>query len=511
MMRQSICALAVAAACVMGVDAQAAVKLEGATATAFQVSESGAGHFLVVPYFSTQSGNALLLSLINMDEVNGKAVKLRFRSAGNADALFDFQVFLAPGDMWTANVSQNAEGLSFLTTEDASCTKPAKSVINATPFQTARLNPQATAAARAGETREGYIEIVTMADIPPSSQGVYPVIDLNNGFARCANTSSNTAWSSLDTNWSTQSEYAALGLQPPSTGLTANWTIINVPNALTWSGLALALEARKDGKAALGNVAYFPQTLTKAAAPSAYSADPLFAGITPFVDVRLNDLPDISTPYLAGLSRANTQAAQLADLLAVKAVANEFWTEPSIDAATDWVFSMPTRRFAVGRQYGSAQVQPKWVVNKQMDRHFAAENAPDVWSGSTTFDDNSVPTGYCQLEPDRSVNDRETRYASDSSWSELAIVRADFLCHAVNVQDIDSPFGLSKGVLQTGQPASGRAVGVANGWMRLSVPGAQGNGVPLMGQAYVRARNANVTPGTEGNFSLTWPHRLFKD
>ena len=129
MMRTTICALAAAVACAVGFNAQAVVKLEGATANTLQVSESGAGHFLVVPYFTTQSGNALLLSLINMDEFNGKAVKLRFRSARNADTLYDFQVFLAPGDMWTANVSQNGAGLSYLTTTDASCTKPAKSVI----------------------------------------------------------------------------------------------------------------------------------------------------------------------------------------------------------------------------------------------------------------------------------------------------------------------------------------------------------------------------------------------
>ncbi|QIL83285.1 hypothetical protein G7047_27585 [Diaphorobacter sp. HDW4A] len=117
MMKKSIFALAVATVCAWsGMDAQAVVKLEGAMANGLQISESGVGHFLIVPYFTTQSGNAMLLSLINMDEVNGKAVKLRFRSARNADTLFDFQVFLAPGDMWTANVSQNGAGLSFLTT-----------------------------------------------------------------------------------------------------------------------------------------------------------------------------------------------------------------------------------------------------------------------------------------------------------------------------------------------------------------------------------------------------------
>ena len=203
-------ALAVAAACALGFNAQAVTKLEGATANTLQVSESGAGHFLIVPYFTTQSGNALLLSLINMDEVNGKAVKLRFRSARNADTLFDFQVFLAPGDMWTANVSQNGNGLSYLTTSDASCSKPGRASINATPFKTARLNPKSSAAARADETREGYIEIVTMADIPPSSSGLYPLITLENEIPGCEFATGSALWSALDVNKTGLADYAAM-------------------------------------------------------------------------------------------------------------------------------------------------------------------------------------------------------------------------------------------------------------------------------------------------------------
>ena len=66
----------------------------GADATALQFGNTGTGHMLVVPYFSTQNGNSTLLSIINTDEVNGKAVKVRFRGAANSDDIYDFQVFL---------------------------------------------------------------------------------------------------------------------------------------------------------------------------------------------------------------------------------------------------------------------------------------------------------------------------------------------------------------------------------------------------------------------------------
>ena len=506
-------ALAVAAACALGFNAQAVTKLEGATANTLQVSESGAGHFLIVPYFTTQSGNALLLSLINMDEVNGKAVKLRFRSARNADTLFDFQVFLAPGDMWTGNVSQNGNGLSYLTTSDASCSKPAKSVINATAFQTGRLDQNITAEERARETREGYVEIVTMADIPPSASGLFPLIDLNDGVARCSNLASNTAWTALDMNRAGLSDYTALGMQPPSSGLTANWTIMNVPRALSWSGSALAIEARSNGKAALGHLAVFPQSTASVSSASTYSADPLFAGTSAAVVARMTDLPDISTPYLVGVSQANQQAAQLADLLAVRTVKNEFWTEPSIDAATDWVFSMPTRRFAVGQQYATARTEGRWLVNKQVDRYFVDADAAESWPTSQMSSDPlTFPHGYCQIEPERSINDRETRYSANPAWSELLMLHVDFLCNAASVRNVDSPFSNSVGALHPGTRASlERGVLVANGWMKLDIWGGQGNGIPLVGHAFVRASNPNATPGVAGNYSVVWPHRLFKD
>ena len=105
-MKKNVLALSVAAL-VAGFagGAHAVTDLAGATATNLQFGNTGTGHMLVVPYFSTQDGNSTLLSIINTDETKGKAVKVRFRGAANSDDIYDFQVFLSPGDVWTANVS----------------------------------------------------------------------------------------------------------------------------------------------------------------------------------------------------------------------------------------------------------------------------------------------------------------------------------------------------------------------------------------------------------------------
>ena len=209
-MKKNVLALSVAAL-VAGFagGAHAVTNSAGATATDLQFGNTGTGHMLVVPYFSTQDGNSTLLSIINTDETKGKAVKVRFRGAANSDDIYDFQVFLSPGDVWTANVSAGADGKSFLTTADASCTKPAKTTLNSTPFVTTRLNPAATAEVKANNTREGYIEIFNMADIVKPAAGatnLYTSIKHKNGVAPCANiaadavagTTASAAWTAIN-------------------------------------------------------------------------------------------------------------------------------------------------------------------------------------------------------------------------------------------------------------------------------------------------------------------------
>lgn len=60
-----------------------------ANATVLEVNAKGVGHNLLTPYFSVQNGNGTLLSIVNTDTNNGKAVKVRFRGASNSDDVFD--------------------------------------------------------------------------------------------------------------------------------------------------------------------------------------------------------------------------------------------------------------------------------------------------------------------------------------------------------------------------------------------------------------------------------------
>ena len=93
-------------------------------ATAIQLAPGNIGHFLYTPYYSVQGNMNTLLNITNTDMVNGKAVKVRFRGAANSDDVLDFTVFLSPGDVWTASLTQGADGRAQITSPDSSCTLP---------------------------------------------------------------------------------------------------------------------------------------------------------------------------------------------------------------------------------------------------------------------------------------------------------------------------------------------------------------------------------------------------
>jgi hypothetical protein len=144
----------------------------GATQGNVVVSENHIGTINVVPYYSVQNGNETLLTITNNDRVNGKVVKVRFRGAQWSDDVLDFQVFLSPFDVWTANIVKDVSGVAkILKPEDKTATLPlvfesataSDGALFVADVRLAKDNPDGTL--------EGYIEIITVADIPPVING----------------------------------------------------------------------------------------------------------------------------------------------------------------------------------------------------------------------------------------------------------------------------------------------------------------------------------------------------
>jgi hypothetical protein len=470
---------------------------QAAPATQFKEAFDGIGHMLVVPYYTVQSGNATLLNIVNTDKTNGKAVKLRFRGAANADTLFDFTLFLSPGDVWAAEVSQNpATGLARLYTPDNSCTLPTQ--VNG-DFNTARTNPQAD---RPNETREGYIDIITMADVLPGT-AVYTATKHVKGAPpiRCSEgVVVPVALRSLQT----EAGIAAAGFGAPTTGLFANWSIFNVPEATSWSGKATAIAAvAADGKPGAGNVVMKPQTSdVPPGAAHDLTADPLLrSGAVQLVQ---SDLPDLSTPYIGSITPAQ-QAAQLSGVLAKTGLKNEYFTDDRVQAQTDWVFSMPMRRYSVA--LNPATLLPEYTVL-----------SPEYVHAANSFVQGSAATKkVCTTVPDYGFWDRSEYYLDHDASSEdvelgvgIPMPRYRHFCGAVSVWSINAGDEFALSSLAARVSRSNLEIGYRDGWGHIAMPSINGAGTPLIGAAFSRATSTNIGNNISGNFGLAWEHRYVR-
>lgn len=568
-MKKSVLALSITAAVAALGFAGGAQAMTGTLAgyganSTLQLNGDGRGHMLLVPYFTAQADNTTLINLVNTDTVRGKAVKVRFRGAANSDDIYDFQVFLSPGDVWTGSVSKGADGKAKLTTSDATCTKPSKAVLNATPFVTARLDPDLTTDGKANNTREGYIEIFTMADIPKTSSGtiedavaagtagaatsasntdnaLYTAIKHVSGVAPC----SGSAWTNLDSptiggllQWNAVAPGNALtprsnGLLPPTTGLMANWTIINVVGAASWSGAAVAIQSVDTSVtpnvATTGNVVYWPQTATPEPTPDNYTADALLRTVDVYdaagvatggaVTAAFYDLPDMSTPYTAQADgaavaldlRPRRQAIDLTSSIAATSATNEFLTDTSISASTDWVFSLPTRRYSMALDYAS-------IGGGDDGRRFT--DLFDVGGGLGTAYFNAGSTlvsnrQICVIGSLPSVYNREE--GTTTSSTEVVVSPSEpaaplSYCGEASVLSINNGGVASgSGALKASVALKDLDEPYRDGWMTLTTLAATPvnlaglgwrTGLPVLGASFVKAwAGAN-------SFGASYPHRF---
>ncbi len=446
---------------------------------------TGIGHVLVVPYFTSQESNHSLLNIVNTDQVNGKAVKLRYRGAANSDDLFDITIYLSPGDMWTADVAVDSEGFSRLETADNSCTLPSAADIksaNNGRFVTHRVRN-----ADKAQTREGYVEILNTADIVPGT-ALFTAIKHVNGKAPCTPAVMDAQAVALSNVAGSPNTPAARGYSWPTGGLLANWAIVDFASTASFSGEAVALRATAgntiDG-AGSGRLVWAPQTNDVVTLANAVNltADPLLAG--GFVKTASYDFPDLSTPYVAPVAPATVvtpadQANTLAGRLAVRNVTNEYLTNSSIQFQTDWVFSMPTRRYAVAVQYGTPNALR---FNSAVPAHFTATNVSLDGEARACVDSGSMRAF------DREETSRNSFVISPNATFRFC---GETSVLAFNKTDAQATV-LGAKIARTNIDTK-----MAEGWFTINTPGI-GNGLPVIGFAAAKAA---------GNFGGTWNHRF---
>ncbi len=93
------------------------------SAQAVNINPDGLGQVLIYPYYTVNAGNTTLLSVVNTSE-DAKAVKVRFLEGKNSREVLDFNLYMSPYDVWTANLKKKLDGTPRLKTADNSCTVP---------------------------------------------------------------------------------------------------------------------------------------------------------------------------------------------------------------------------------------------------------------------------------------------------------------------------------------------------------------------------------------------------
>ena len=366
---------------------------DGAAGGPVVLHPAGTGHQLFTPYYTAQGNMATLINLVNTDAVNGKAVKVRFRGASNSDDVLDFTLFLSPGDVWSGMVAQNADGRAQIITPDKSCTIPEQSAWPGV-FSDLRLPSYATAEVKSALTREGYVEVLNMADVPPNlalaggaaGTTANPLFTATKHVAGVAPCTPAAFAPLLTTNIvpagdaATAGTARALGLNNPTGGLMGSWTIYQQDAQGAYSGDQTALVMAVGGPifnglflAGPANFAFSPQIGAAidrnvlAANANGYvtaldmvTADPMLASAAPPaaaapIPALWFDLPDMSTP-LSGTAAA-PQADAISAALAKPNVANEYIATAAgaaVPFVTDWVVAQPTRRYHAVVNYGTS-------------------------------------------------------------------------------------------------------------------------------------------------------------
>ncbi|MEO8537561.1 MAG: hypothetical protein ABI533_08530, partial [Betaproteobacteria bacterium] len=295
-------------------------------AQAVNLNPDGLGQVLIYPYYTTRTtaaGNAYnsLLSVVN-STASVKAVKVRFLEGKNSREVLDFNLFLSPKDVWTAGIVPIGAGAGIIT-NDKSCTLPA------IPAAGKAFVNFAYTADGAGttldRTKEGYVEIIEMATFDDASDTAANVTHIAGVPPGCKD----------ETDALASSEALPPGQpdQDGRTGIFGGMTLINVDAGTDYTEDAVALDNFSD-VSIYSNAGSVQPDLTQASPPVSV----LFAN-----------------NFVYNSLWSGATADPVSAVLMHDHVLNEFVLDKGTQSGTDWVVTMPTKRFYVANGTGAAR------------------------------------------------------------------------------------------------------------------------------------------------------------
>ncbi len=326
------------------------------TAQAANVNPDGLGQVLIYPYYTVNSKSTApynsLLSVVNT-MASAKAVKVRFIEGRNSAEVLDFNLFLSAHDVWTAGVIPLGSGAGVFTA-DKSCTIPTvpSTAATAQPF----VN-YVYAGDGAGDgldrTMEGYVEIIEMGVVTGATATAVTHVK---GVPPC------TAAGLTDA-------AVAANIVAPTGGLFGGISLINVLAGVDVSENAVAIDNFR--------------TTGTYNVPGSIKPD--LTDVNPSTSVVFAGAAVVSSAWTSPIDTISA-------LFMVEHIANEYVLDTVSASGTDWVLTMPTKRYYFNSD-GS--------VIKLFQRNFVTNSCDDI--GLSVFDREEVfpstPQGFSPPPP----------------------------------------------------------------------------------------------------------------
>jgi hypothetical protein len=265
----------------------AAAALLSQAAAGVSLDPGGLGQALVYPYFTVRSVGGdpfnTYLSIVNTTGT-AKVLRVRLREGAEGAEALGFNLYLAPGDAWTAAVVPDGAGARVVS-RDTSCIDP----------------PSAGSSTLSAGTTEGYVEVLEMATLSGTAAG----------HVRSRNCAALPG-----------SVGVAGALQAPTGGLMGTLTLINVQSGRDYT-------VNADALADLATAAYYRP-------PS-----------DPYPDYNAAEVARVSHMTVDGATYRLLWLGGLQAVSSVfmqQRVENELVFDPGTASSTEWILTMPTRR-----------------------------------------------------------------------------------------------------------------------------------------------------------------------
>ena len=486
------------------------------SACAVMLNPRGTGQVLIYPYY-TVNHQQTLVSVINTT-AHGKALKVRFREGYDGRDVANFNVYLGPYDSWVGAVydtSADGTGAAAIATNDNSCTVPAfplapvPGTLHALPFSNANYSQGAYGATTGADsgpvglsrTREGFFEIIEMGEVVDQANGsrktLEAIMPVNGKPPGCAQVQG--AWAS-NGYWKANS---GIDLLPPAGGVYGAAGIVNVAQGTLYAYDAMAIDGFTDVAQHTGPGDAQPNFSTAVTD----SAQGIATAYVPIGNAMIKAQYPAPTRGVDAVS-----AVVMAD-----ALFNEYQTDSSIGASSEWVTTFPTKQF---------YVDPAIVGTTSTSYLPPFEEIFGGGNGGLR-EPGAACNGIVKRFFDREGKDLDRQYPCDIS---SPCAPSPYLCYEAelltfNQQDVEP--GVASGILgsllatnfSSSDDSFGYSGRVADaGWFTLSLddssealrPSLEGNvfaGQPVVGFLAVNYINANVTPGVLSNYSGVYPHR----